>query len=98
MIGVRSNINTEMFRVLEAAQKKIYPGAISIPTMGTGATDKVFLQAKGVQTYGIGALVDEEDAEKGFGAHSDQERLTEKELYRFTVFNWEVVNMIAAKR
>jgi acetylornithine deacetylase/succinyl-diaminopimelate desuccinylase-like protein len=93
-----SNINTEMFRVLEAAQKKIYPGAISIPTMGTGATDKVFLQAKGVQTYGIGALVDEEDAEKGFGAHSDQERLAEKELYRFTVFNWEVVNMIAAKR
>lgn len=93
-----SRIDTEMFRVLEEVQKKIYPGAISIPTMTTGATDKVYLQAKGVQTYGIGALVDEEDTEKGFGAHSDQERLAEKELYRFAVFNWEVVNRIAAKR
>ena len=45
----------------------------------------------------VGALVDEEDAYKGFGAHSDRERLAEKELYRFVVFNWEAVNQIAAK-
>jgi len=91
-----SSITTEMFRVLESTQKKIYPGAITIPTMATGASDKVFLQAKGVNCYGFGPLLDEEDAEKGFAAHSDQERLREKELYRFTQFNWEAVRTIAA--
>src|SRR5436190_5478206 len=92
-----SSITTEMFRTLEAAQRKIYPGALTIPTMATGATDKVFLQAKGMQSYGIGPLVDEEDAQLGFAAHSDQERVREKEIYRFTQFNWEVVRSIAGK-
>ena len=30
-------------------------------------------------------------APKGFGAHSDQERLLESELHRFVRFNWDVV-------
>ena len=37
-----------------------------------------FLRAKGVQCYGVGAMMDEEDAPKGFGAHSDQERILEE--------------------
>lgn len=45
-----SRIDTEMFRALETSQKKHYPGAITLPTMSTGATDKSPLQAKGVQT------------------------------------------------
>ena len=93
-----SSIDTELFRAIEATQRKIYPGAMTIPTMSTGATDKVFLQAKGMTTYGFGPVVDEEDAEKGFGAHSDQERLRETELYRFTQFNWEVINLMAAQK
>jgi acetylornithine deacetylase/succinyl-diaminopimelate desuccinylase-like protein len=93
-----SSITTEMFRTLENAQKKVYPGAVTIPTMATGASDKVFLQAKGVNCYGIGPLVDEEDAQLGFAAHSDQERLREKEIYRFTQFNWEVIRSIAGKQ
>ena len=92
-----SSITTEMFRVLEAVQKKVYPGAVTIPTMSTGASDKVFLQAKGVNCYGIGPLIDEEDGPLGFGAHADQERLREQEIYRFTRFNWEVIQAIAAK-
>ncbi len=35
---------------------------ITIPVMSTGATDMAFLRAKGVQCYGVGAMVDEEDA------------------------------------
>jgi acetylornithine deacetylase/succinyl-diaminopimelate desuccinylase-like protein len=93
-----SSIKTEMFQVLENAQKRVYPGAVTIPTMSTGASDKVYLQAKGVNCYGIGPLVDEEDAQLGFAAHSDQERLREKEIYRFTQFNWEVIREIAAKK
>ena len=83
-------------RAIEAAQKRLYPGALTLPVMSTGASDKVFLQTRGVQCYGIGPLADEEDAAKGFGAHSDQERLLEREIYRFTQFKWYVVTAIAA--
>jgi len=93
-----SSIRSEMFQVLEQVQKKVYPGAVTIPTMSTGASDKVFLQAKGVNCYGIGPLIDEEDGALGYGAHADQERLREKELYRFTRFNWEVLLSIAGKQ
>jgi acetylornithine deacetylase/succinyl-diaminopimelate desuccinylase-like protein len=93
-----SSITTEMFRLLESTQRKVYPGAITLPTMSTGASDKVFLQARGVECYGFGPLVDEEDGQKGFGAHSDQERLAEKELYRFARFNYEVIVGIAGAR
>jgi acetylornithine deacetylase/succinyl-diaminopimelate desuccinylase-like protein len=98
IVAPPSSITSEMFRTIEAAQKKVYPGAITIPTMATGASDKVFFQAKGVPSYGIGPLTDEEDAQLGFGAHSDQERLRERELYRFAQFNWEVVREIAGKK
>ena len=69
-----------------------------MPQMSTGATDMAFLRAKGMQCYGIGPMVDEEDAPKGFGAHSDQERLLEEGLYKFVQFNWEVVTSLAASK
>jgi acetylornithine deacetylase/succinyl-diaminopimelate desuccinylase-like protein len=91
-----SRIDSEGFRAIEAANKKIY-GAITIPNMSTGATDMSYLRAKGVQCFGIGPMIDDEDAPKGFGAHSDQERILEESFYKFLQFNWEVVTAIAGK-
>jgi hypothetical protein len=51
-----------------------------------------------VQCFGIGPAVDFEDGPKGFGAHSDQERLLESELYRFVRYNYEVVMDLARAR
>ncbi len=66
--------------------------------MSTGATDMAYLRAKGVQCYGIGVAMDEEDGPKGFGAHSDQERVIESELHRFVRAHWDVVvNLARAK-
>jgi hypothetical protein len=50
---------------------------------GTGATDMSFTRAKGIQCFGIGPAIDMEDGPRGFGAHSDQERILESELHRF---------------
>jgi acetylornithine deacetylase/succinyl-diaminopimelate desuccinylase-like protein len=91
-----SKIESDAFRAIEAANRKLY-GTITIPQMSTGATDMAFLRAKGVQCYGIGPMVDEEDAPKGFGAHSDQERILEEALYKFVQFNWEAATALAAK-
>lgn len=92
-----SRIDSEAFHLIEAANQKVYR-VITIPQMSTGATDMAMLRAKGVQCYGIGPMVDEEDAPKGFGAHSDQERLLEDALYKFVQFNWDAVTSMAAKK
>ena len=92
-----SALGNEAFRAIEAAVRKHY-NAITLPTMSTGATDMAYLRAKGIQSYGIGPLTDEEDGPKGFGAHSDQERILEAELHRFVRYHWEVVAALASGR
>lgn len=85
-----SRLDTEAFLMIESNLKKIY-NAVSLPTMLTGATDMAFLRAKGVECYGIGPMTDAEDGPKGFGAHSDQERILEEAIHKFVQFNWEIV-------
>jgi acetylornithine deacetylase/succinyl-diaminopimelate desuccinylase-like protein len=92
-----ARLDHEAFTVAEAAVKKVY-GAPTLPMMATGATDMAYLRAKGVQCYGIGPALDAEDAPKGFGAHSDQERIVESELHRFVRFHYEAVAELARSR
>ena len=89
-----SRLDTDAFKVTETAIKKIY-GAVTLPTMPTGATDMAFLREKGIECYGIGPITDQEDGPKGFGAHSDQERILEESLHKFVQFNWEVITNLA---
>ena len=80
---------------MSAAVSRVYD-VPTIPMLLTAATDKAQLRARGVQCIGIGPAIDFEDGPKGFGAHSDQERLLEAELHRFVRFNWELVTRLAA--
>jgi acetylornithine deacetylase/succinyl-diaminopimelate desuccinylase-like protein len=89
-----SRIDNEAFAVAERLLRKHY-GAMVLPVMNTGATDMAFVREKGVQCYGIGPAIDKEDAPRGFGAHSDQERILEAELYRFVAFHVELVTTLA---
>ena len=92
-----SRIDSEAYHDIEAAYRKVY-GVQTLPYMGTGATDMAFLRAKGVQCYGVGPMVDEEDAPKGFGPHSDQERILEEAVYKHVQFFWDAVTAIAASK
>jgi acetylornithine deacetylase/succinyl-diaminopimelate desuccinylase-like protein len=89
-----SRIDSEAFRVLETAVKQHY-NSVTLPTMSTGATDMAYLRAKGVQCYGVGPMTDSEDGPKGFGAHSDQERILEEALHKFVRFHWDIVVNLA---
>jgi acetylornithine deacetylase/succinyl-diaminopimelate desuccinylase-like protein len=95
--GRDARLDNEVFKALEAAATRVY-STITLPTMSTGATDMAQLRAKGVQCYGIGSATDFEDPPKGFGAHSDQERILESELHRFVRFNWDVITTVAGAR
>jgi len=89
-----TSLDTDAFRVLEGALGKHYNAPV-LPTMGTGATDSAQMRAKGINCYGIGPAIDVEDGPRGYGSHSDQERILESELYRFVRFYWDVVTEIA---
>ena len=90
-----SRIDNEAFAVIEGALKKHY-GVTVLPVMATGATDMAFVRTKGVQCYGFGPAADEEDGPKGFGAHSDQERILEAELYRFVHLTIDLATALAS--
>jgi len=92
-----SRIDNDAYHSIEAAYRTVY-GVQTLPYMGTGATDMAFLRAKGVQCYGVGAMVDEEDAPKGFGPHSDQERILEEAVYKHVQFFWAAVTSLAASK
>jgi len=92
--GGTTRIDSEAFKAIEAAVTKHFQ-AISLPVMQTGATDMSVLRARGMQCYGVNAAVDSEDGPKGFGPHSDQERVLESELHRFIRLEWDVVTALA---
>ena len=89
--------DAELFKTVEGAVTRVYD-VPTLPTMSTYATDMWPLRAKGAQCVGIGSAVDIEDQTRGFGMHSDQERLLESELYRFVRLNWEIVSELARAR
>ena len=89
-----SQLHTEMFDALEHAQKLVAPDTITLPTMGTGATDSSFLRTKGVQAYGIGVPKTEEESRT---VHGNDERIEIKQLVGFVRFEWASVTEVAAK-
>ena len=92
-----TRLDSEAVKVIEAAVTRQY-NTTMIPMMSTGATDMAYLRAKGMQCYGIGPGLDMEDGPKGFGAHSDQERIVEAELYRFVRFQHDIIESLARAR
>ncbi len=92
-----SRLDTDAFRLIEEANKRVY-GVVTLPTMLTGATDMAQLRARGMQCYGVGPMTDSEDGPKGFGAHSDQERILEEALHKFVRFHWDIVVNLAGTK
>jgi acetylornithine deacetylase/succinyl-diaminopimelate desuccinylase-like protein len=90
-----SGLGTDMFKALEAAQSRVFPAAVTLPTMLTGATDSAQLRAKGVQAYGLGSVMSDRELA---GIHGNDERLSVKGLGQFLeVVYWAVVDVAASK-
>jgi acetylornithine deacetylase/succinyl-diaminopimelate desuccinylase-like protein len=95
--GAPSPLDSELFRAIEKVTKQMFPGAITLPSMLTGATDMAQLRAKGVKAYGIGPIFDEKDRTTG-GAHSDDERVLEEGLYKVTEMTIRAVLEVAGSK
>jgi acetylornithine deacetylase/succinyl-diaminopimelate desuccinylase-like protein len=93
-----SDIDNEMFQTLERVAKNMYPKATVLPIMQTAATDLAQVRAKGMQAYGIGPARSIEEINSGFGAHGDNERISEEAFVELVKYMWNVVIEIAATR
>lgn len=91
-----SRLDNEMYRALEQSGRRIYPGALVLPSMLSGYTDMALLRAKGIQSYGIGPAMSPQDR-TNFGPHSDVERMLETSFYKLVAFTWDVVASVAAQ-
>jgi acetylornithine deacetylase/succinyl-diaminopimelate desuccinylase-like protein len=90
-----SKLGTDMFRALEGAQAKVFPGVITLPIMLTGATDSAQLRAKGVQAYGLGSVAG--DRERA-SVHGNDERISVDGLGKFVEFMYWSVLEVAGSR
>jgi len=94
--GPPSGLDNEMFEALESATERLFPGAVTIPTMLTGATDMAQVRARGVQCYGFGPVLPSEGSGEGGGSHGDDERIPETSLLPLVQYLWYAVTDVAA--
>ena len=92
-----SDIDNEMFQVLEDVALKMYPEATVLPIMMTGATDMAQVRAKGMQAYGIGPARSIEEINSGYGAHGDNERIEEEAFVSLVEYLWNVIIEMSAR-
>ncbi len=78
-----SGLDTDGFHALEHAQRKVFPGVLTIPFMQVGATDSAQLRAKGVQVYDIGTVMTTEDLNR---LHGNDERIAIAGFGKFVQF------------
>ncbi len=93
-----SKIDNEMFQTLERIAKKMNPNANVLPIMITAASDMAQVRSKGMQCYGIGPARTIEEINSGYGAHGDNERVSEEAFVEMVKFIWNTVIEIAAAK
>jgi len=87
--------DTQMYRALERAQQRVFPGAVTLPILLTGATDSAQLRAKGVQAYGLGTVAGDIETAR---IHGNDERVSVEGIGRFLEFEYAAVVDVAAKK
>ncbi|NLY00061.1 MAG: M20/M25/M40 family metallo-hydrolase [Rhodopirellula sp.] len=90
-----SSTTSTMFQALEHAQAHVFPAAVTVPVLLTGATDMAPLRAKGVQAYGLGNLKTIEDMGR---VHGNDERASVEGIGKFVELVYRAVIEVAAER
>jgi acetylornithine deacetylase/succinyl-diaminopimelate desuccinylase-like protein len=89
-----SPLQPQIMQPLEAITKAMYPGAIVVPTMGTGATDGLYLRNAGIPTYGIEGIFYEIDDNR---AHGRDERVGVKQYFEGLEFQYRLMKALSTR-
>ncbi len=71
---------------------EIFPGLAVIPTMSTGASDGIFLFARGIPVYGVPGILEELDYG---GIHGLNEHIRARSLYDGRDYLYRLVGIYA---
>ncbi|MBT8078983.1 MAG: M20/M25/M40 family metallo-hydrolase [Gammaproteobacteria bacterium] len=86
-----SPLTPEMLEPVERITQQMWPGVPVIPTMGTGATDGLYLRNAGIPVYGVsGIFVDVNDVR----AHGQDERMLVKSFFEGQEFLYELTKAL----
>jgi acetylornithine deacetylase/succinyl-diaminopimelate desuccinylase-like protein len=77
---------------VERITARMWPGAVVIPTMSTGATDSRWLRRAGIPSYGVSGLF--LDARNGI--HGRDERMGVQALYEGRAFLHHLITGLAS--
>lgn len=91
-----SDLNSPLFQAIERLTPREFPGAITVPILGTGATDSASLRLHKVQAYGLEPFpLIESD---GSRVHADDERIPIDSFHKGVVFLYHVVSDFASTK
>ena len=87
-----SLLNNEIMDPIRAVTEAMWPGAMVMPTMSTGATDALFFRNAGIPVYGVsGVFADISDNR----AHGRDERILKRSLYEGLEFLYRLTVAVA---
>ena len=87
-----SPLRPDVMTAVESLTKEMFPGAIVVPMMSTGATDGLFLRNGEIPTYGVdGTFGDIDDVR----AHGRDERVGVKQFFEGLEFQYRLIKMLA---
>lgn len=87
-----SPLRPDLMAVVESLTRQMYPGAVVVPVMSTGATDGLYLRNGEIPTYGLdGTFGDMEDVR----AHGRDERVGVKQFYEGLEFQYRLITALA---
>ncbi|MDQ2932516.1 MAG: M20/M25/M40 family metallo-hydrolase [Gemmatimonadota bacterium] len=87
-----SPLTPELMGAVEQLTKSMFGDIPVIPTMSTGATDGMYLRAKGIPTYGVSGLFGDPNDSR---AHGKDERMRVQSLYDGQEFLYRLVKMLS---
>src|SRR5262249_51092869 len=93
--GAPSRLDTDLYRAMEATAHRMFPQAMTLPDMLTGATDSAQLRARGVQAYGISTPKTDEDARR---VHGNDERVSVDGLRTFAKYLHDITVSFAGTK
>jgi len=89
-----SPLRPDVMNLVESLTKQMYPGAVVVPVMSTGATDGLYLRNGEIPTYGIeGTFGDMDDVR----AHGKDERVGVKQYFEGLEFQYRLIKALAKK-
>ena len=91
-IAIQPPLDPKIMGPVEKLAAKYFPRVPVVPTMSTGATDGVYLEAVGIPVYGVPSVWGDPD---GNGTHGLNERVEAKALYTARDYLFDLVKALA---